>query len=170
MLRPFQLGVVKMKKHQFMVRKNINIKAASGSTLTNATKLDLVTQLKKFNVASVVPEIVDPETTSILLTSNVKYDSNATTKTSDTLKSNIITTLTNFNTNNLQKFDSVFRYSKVSKAIDDTDTSILSNITTLKIRKEFTPTLNSSTLYNIYFRNALYNPHNEHNKALASIF
>ena len=143
----------------------ISIKAASGSTLTNATKLDLVTQLKKFNVASVVPEIVDPETTSILLTSNVKYDSNATTKTSDTLKSNIITTLTNFNTNNLQKFDSVFRYSKVSKAIDDTDTSILSNITTLKIRKEFTPTLNSSTLYNIYFRNALYNPHNEHNKA-----
>ena len=147
----------------------ISIKAASGSTLTNATKLDLVTQLKKFNVASVVPEILDPETTSILLTSNVKYDSNATTKTSDTLKSNIITTLTNFNTNNLQKFDSVFRYSKVSKAIDDTDTSILSNITTLKIRKEFTPTLNSSTLYNIYFRNALYNPHSEHNKAAGGI-
>ena len=147
----------------------ISIKAASGSTLTNATKLDLVTQLKKFNVASVVPEIVDPETTSVLLTSQVKYDANATTKTSDTLKSNIITTLTNFNTNNLQKFDSVFRYSKVSKAIDDTDTSILSNITTLKIRKEFTPTLNSSTLYNIYFRNALYNPHNEHNKAAGGI-
>jgi len=147
----------------------ISIKAASGSTLTNATKLDLVTQLKKFNVASVVPEIVDPETTSILLTSNVKYDSNATTKTSDTIKSNIITTLTNFNTNNLQKFDSVFRYSKVSKAIDDTDTSILSNITTLKIRKEFTPTLNSSTLYNVYFRNALYNPHSGHNSAAGGI-
>ena len=147
----------------------ISIKAASGSTLTNATKLDLVTQLKKFNVASVVPEIVDPETTSVLLTSQVKYDANATTKTSDTLKSNVITTLTNFNSNNLQKFDSIFRYSKVSKAIDDTDTSILSNITTLKIRKEFTPTLNSSTLYNIYFRNALYNPHSEHNKAAGGI-
>ena len=147
----------------------ISIKAASGSTLTNATKLDLVTQLKKFNVASVVPEIVDPETTSILLTSNVKFDSNATTKTSDTIKSNIVTTLTNFNTNNLQKFDSVFRYSKVTKAIDDTDTSILSNITTLKIRKEFTPTLNSSTLYNVYFRNALYNPHSGHNSAAGGI-
>jgi len=147
----------------------ISIKAASGSTLTNATKLDLVTQLKKFNVASVVPEIVDPETTSILLTSNVKYDSNATTKTSDTIKSNIITTLINFNTNNLQKFDEVFRYSKVSKAIDDTDTSILSNITTLKIRKEFTPTLSSSTLYNVYFRNAWYKPHSGHNSAAGGI-
>ena len=147
----------------------ISIKAASGSTLTNATKLDLVTQLKKFNVASVTPEIVDPETTKILLTSNVKYDTNATIKTTDTIKSDILTTVTNFSTVNLQKFDNVFRYSKLSKAIDDTDTSILSNITTLKIRKEFTPTLSSSTLYNIYFRNALYNPHSGHNTAAGGI-
>ena len=147
----------------------ISIKAASGSTLTNATKLDLVTQLKKFNVASVTPEIVDPETTKILLTSNVKYDTNATIKTTDTLKSDILTTITNFSTVNLQKFDNVFRYSKLSKAIDDTDTSILSNITTLKIRKEFTPTLSSSTLYNVYFRNALYNPHSGHNSAAGGI-
>ena len=147
----------------------ISIKAASGSTLTNATKVDLVTQLKKFNVASVTPEIVDPETTKILLTSTVKFDTNATIKTADTIKSNVLTTLTNFNSTNLQKFDSVFRYSKVSKAIDDTDTSILSNITTLKIRKEFTPTLSSSTLYNVYFRNALYNPHSGHNTAAGGI-
>ena len=104
-----------------------------------------------------------------MLTSNVKYDSNATIKTTDTLKSNILTTLTNFNSTNLQKFDSIFRFSKVSKEIDNTDTSILSNITTLKIRKDFTPTLNSSTLYNVYFRNALYNPHSEHNKAAGGI-
>src|SRR5210317_46969 len=35
----------------------IAIKAASGSTLTNTTKTDLVTQLKKYNVAAVRPEI-----------------------------------------------------------------------------------------------------------------
>ena len=52
----------------------------------------------------------------------------------------------------------MFRYSKVTGLIDDTDTSIVSNITTVKIRKNFTPTLNSSTRYDIYFRNALYNP------------
>ena len=143
----------------------IAIKAASGSTLTDATKTSLVTQLKKYNVASVRPEIVDPETTKILLTSTVKYDEKATTKTADTLKSNILTTLTNYNSTTLQKFDSMFRYSKVSKAIDDTDTSILSNITTLKIRKTFTPTLASSTKYDVYFRNAIYNPHTGHKSA-----
>lgn len=136
----------------------IAIKAASGSTLTTATKQSIVTQLKKYNVASVTPVIVDPETTSILLTSNVKYDEKLTTKTATTLKSDVISTLTNYNTNTLQKFDGVFRYSKVTSLIDDTDTSIVSNITTIKIRKQFTPTLNTSTRYDIYFRNSLYNP------------
>ncbi len=56
----------------------IAIKAASGSTLTNTTKTNLVTQLKKYNVASVRPEIIDPEITKILLTTNVKYDEKAT--------------------------------------------------------------------------------------------
>jgi hypothetical protein len=44
-------------------------------------------------VASVTPEIVDPETTSILLTSTIKYDERATTKTADTLKSEITTAI-----------------------------------------------------------------------------
>jgi len=147
----------------------IAIKAASGSTLTNTTKTDLVTQLKKYNVAAVRPEIVDPETTSIMITSNVKFDENGANKTADTIKSDILTTLTNYNTNTLSQFDGVFRYSKVTGLIDGTDSSILSNITTLKIRKDFTPTLASSTKYNVYFRNALYNPHSGHNSAAGGI-
>ena len=147
----------------------IAIKAASGSTLTNTTKTNLVTQLKKYNVASVRPEIVDPETTSILLTTNVKFDQNSANKTADTLKSDILTTLTNYNTNTLTQFDGVFRYSKVTGLIDNTDSSILSNITTLKIRKDFTPTLTVSSKYNVYFRNSLYNPHSGHNSAAGGI-
>ena len=147
----------------------IAIKAASGSTLTNTTKTNLVTQLKKYNVASVRPEIVDPETTSILLTTNVKFDQNSANKTADTLKSDILTTLTNYNTNTLTQFDGVFRYSKVTGLIDNTDSSILSNITTLKIRKDFTPTLTVSSKYNVYFRNSLYNPHSGHNTAAGGI-
>jgi hypothetical protein len=147
----------------------IAIKAVSGSTLTEATKASIVTQLKKYNVASVRPEIVEPETTKVLLTSIVKYDEKSTTKTSDTLKANIVDTLTDYNTNTLQKFDGIFRYSKVTGLIDDTDTSIISNITTLKIRKTFTPTLNSSTRYDVYFRNAIYNPHEGHRSAEGGI-
>jgi len=147
----------------------IGIKAASGSTLTETTKQDIVNKLKPFNVASVVPQIVDPEITSVILTSTVKYNTSATTKSSDTLKSEIISSLTDYNTNTLQKFDAIYRHSKVTGLIDDVDNSILSNITTVKIRKSFTPTISSSTKYAIYFRNALFNPHAGHNKAAGGI-
>jgi len=136
----------------------IAIKPLSGSSLTSATKASIVTQLKKYNVASVRPVIVDPETTTILLTSYVKYDQKSTTKTAENLKTDIISSLTNYNNSTLQKFDSIFRYSKILRLIDDADTSIVSNITTLKIRKTFTPILESSTRYDIYFRNPAYNP------------
>jgi len=147
----------------------IGIKAASGSTLTETTKQDIVNKLKPYNVASVAPQIIDPETTSVLLTSTVKYNASTTTKLADTLKSEIITAITNFNTNQLQKFDSVYRHSKVTGLIDDVDNSILSNITTIKIRKEFTPTLAASNKYDIYFRNGLFNPHTGHNSAAGGI-
>jgi len=147
----------------------IGIKAASGSTLTETTKQDIVNKLKPYNVASVAPQIVDPETTSVLLTSTVKYDSSSTTKSSDTLKSELTTSVTSYNTNTLQKFDAVYRHSKLTGILDNVDNSILSNITTIKIRKEFTPTLLSSNKYDVYFRNALFNPHSGHNMASGGI-
>ena len=82
----------------------IGVKAASGSTLTETTKQSIIDSLKPYNVASVAPQIVDPEITSVLLTSTVKYNSSSTTKSIDTLKSEIITSLTNYNTNWMNKY------------------------------------------------------------------
>ena len=146
----------------------IAVKGQSGVPLTNATKLDIVTKLKSYNVASVRPEIIDPIITSVVLVINAKFDKNSTTKTADTLKSEIVDAITDYNTNTLTAFDGVFRYSKVMGIIDDVDNSILSNITTVKIRKSFTPTLSSSTKYDVYFRNAIYNPHSGHESVLSS--
>ena len=146
----------------FYGRVYISILPTSGSNLTESTKARIVTDLKKYSVASVTPVIVDPETTNVLLTSTVKFDEKVTTKTSDTLKSNIITTITNYNTNTLQSFDTIFRHSKLTGLIDDTDESILSNITTVRLRKSFIPTIGSSTKYTINFANTLYNPHSGH--------
>jgi len=146
----------------------IAIKAASGSTLTNSTKQNIITSLRPYNVASVRPEIVDPEITSVLLSVNAKFDKKSTSKTAETLQSEVIDAISDFNTNTLQRFDGVFRYSKLTGIIDDVDSSILSNITTLEIRKTFAPTINSSTKYDVYFRNAIYNPHTGHEPILSS--
>ena len=153
----------------FYGRVYISINPKTGSNLTQVTKDDIVTQLKKFSVASVTPVIVDPETTSILLTSTINYNEAATAQTANAIKTLITTAITNYNDNTLNQFDSVFRYSKLLDIIDDSESSILSNITTLKLRKTFTPSLNTSINYTVDFSNALYNPHTEHNKAAGGI-
>ena len=65
----------------------------------------------------------------------------------------------------LQKFDGLFRHSVVTGLIDDTDESILSNITTVNLSQFVTPTLNVNTKYTLEFNNAIYNPHSGHAKA-----
>ena len=63
----------------------------------------------------------------------------------------------------------MFRYSAVTKTIDEADTSILSNITKVKMYKFITPTLNSGLKYTLSFNNAFYNPHSGHNSSAGGV-
>ena len=147
----------------------ISIKAKSGSNLTVATKNSIVQSLKQYAVASVRPVIIDPETTFITLITNFKYNSGATTKDVSTLQTNVLNAIANYNNNTLENFAGMFRYSKVIEAINDADTSILSNITTVKMYKYITPTLSSALKYTITYNNAFYNPHSGHNSSAGGI-
>ena len=141
----------------------ISIKAKSGSNLTTATKESIVQSLKQYAVASVTPVIIDPETTFITLVVNFKYNSGTTTKDVSTLQTNVLTKIASYNNDTLEDFAGMFRYSKLTEAVNAADTSILSNITTVKMYKYFTPTLNSGLKYTLNYNNALYNPHSGHN-------
>ena len=99
----------------------ISIKPNTGTTLTTTTKNSIVNSLKAFNVASVTPVIVDPITLLLELTTTVKYNSTISEKTNTDIRALVETAISTFNTNNLQKFDSVFRHSNILKAIDDAD-------------------------------------------------
>ena len=147
----------------------ISIKAKSGSTLTETTKENIVTSLKKYAVASVTPVIIDPETTYITLVVSFKYNSGLTTKDVSTIQTNVTNAIATYNNNTLEDFAGMFRYSKVVEAINDADTSILSNITTVKLYKYFTPTLSSGLKYTLSFNNAFYNPHSGHNATAGGI-
>jgi hypothetical protein len=140
----------------------ISIKSTTGSNLTTVQKSNLVAAFAPFKVASITPVIVDPETTSIILNVTFNYDSTATTYTKDELASLIATTISNFNSTDLQEFNSSFRHSKLTGLIDDTDTSILNNTTTVTMGKFFTPFASSSS-YTINFNNKFYNPHTGYN-------
>ena len=136
----------------------IAIRPNTGTSLTTTTKNSIVTSLKKYNVASIVPEIVDPEILYLVLGVTAKYNSTVTEKSKSDIKALVETTVSTFNTNNLQKFDSVFRHSNLLRDIDETDTSILSSTATLKLKRVVTPTLNAITKYTISFNNMVYHP------------
>jgi len=147
----------------------ISIKAKSGSNLTVTTKNNIVQSLKKFAVASVRPEIIDPETTFITLATSFKYDSGKTVKDISTLRTNIANAIAVYNNETLENFTGMFRYSKLLEAVNSADTSILSNITTVKMYKFFTPTLSEGLKYTLSFNNAFYNPHSGHNSTAGGI-
>ena len=140
----------------------ISIKSTTGENLTTVQKSNLVAAFAPYKVASVTPVIVDPETTFLILNVTFNYDSTATTSTKDELASLIATTISNYNSSDLQEFNSSFRHSKLTGLIDDTDSSILNNTTTVTMGKFFTPVA-SSTSYTISFGNAFYNPYSGYN-------
>ena len=143
----------------------ISVKSTTGVDLTSAQKTNLETALAPYKVASVTPVVVDAETTSLILGITIMYDSSATTYNADQIASLVATTVSNYNTSDLQLFNAPFRHSKLLGLIDATDTSILNSVATVTMAKNFTPTLSVSTSYNLNFNNKFYNPHSGHNSA-----
>ena len=147
-------------------RVYISIRPKTGTTLTSTTKNQIITSLKKYNVASITPVIVDPEILQLVLTTTVKYNSTLTTKTASDIKALAETTISTFNTNNLEKFDSVFRHSNLLLDLDASDVSILSSTVAVKLKRNISVTLNASTKYTINFNNAAYHPTNNHSQTV----
>ena len=141
----------------------ISIVSTTGLNLTTSEKKQLVTDFGKYTVASITPVIVDPETIFIILNVTFKYDSSKTTSSASQIESEITNDLTSYNTNTLEQFEGLFRHSKITRLVDDANSSILNNTTNVTLGKFFTPTTTAAASYNLYFNNALYNPHTGHN-------
>jgi hypothetical protein len=146
----------------------ISIKTTTGENMTTAQKFQLEKDLKPYKVASITPVIVDPITTYLILNTVFQYDSSTTTNSKETLESLVSTTLSNFNNSDLKSFNSIFRHSKLTSLIDDSDNSILSNVTTVTMAQYITPTTTAVTGYTIDFSNALDHQYDAQNNVVES--
>ena len=136
----------------------IAIKPVIGSVLTATEKFNLINSIiSPKKILTVSTEIVDPEYIYIILNATVKYDSDSTSLSENDIKTIVTTTIKNYNTNDINQFSKYFRYSKLSRLIDTSERSILSNITTMSIRKELDVQLGIGTRYEINFSNELDN-------------
>ena len=119
------------------------------------TKSQIIADLKKYVVASVEPRIVDPSILYVEMTSKIYYDGGVTDQTPANIRDSVITAIQGYiNESDTEKFNGKFRYSKFVGVIDDADVSINSNLTSLMMRKDFYPSLNSTFYYEVCFQNA----------------
>ena len=133
----------------------IVLKPNDASYLTSLTKSQIIADLKKYVIASVEPEIVDPSILYVEITSKIFYNTSLTDQTEGQIRDKAINSVQSYiDISDTEKFNGKFRYSKFIGVIDDADISINSNLTSVMMRKDFYPQLNSTFYYEVCFQNA----------------
>ncbi len=145
-----------------------SIKPASGSFLTNETKEYIKTSLNRYKVASIIPEIVDPDYLYLMLDVSFKYDSGLSSLTSSELETKVQKTVTDYDTNVLNEFSGLYRNSNLTSLVDETDKSIISSTIRHSVKKLVPVKINEYHSYLIEFSNAIYHPHSGHSSVLSS--
>lgn len=132
----------------------IVIKPENASFLSSTTKKSIVDKMRNYMVASVTPEIIDPSILYIEATSGVYYNTSVTTEKPEEIRNKVISGINQYLAQStVEKFNGKFRYSKFVSTIDNSDRSISSNATTIMMRKDFYPQINSSSFYEVCYQN-----------------
>lgn len=134
----------------------ISIKPVKGFVITETAKALVVQNIvRKRNVVSVIPEFVDPDFTFIIVNCKVRYNPSNTFKTDGDIRTGAYNAITNYSTEELDKFDRELRYSRLLSEIDNSDASITNNLTTVQMKKTFKPRIDISTNYDFDFHNPI---------------
>ena len=134
----------------------ISIKPSNDIYLSNQIKDNIKRELKKYSVAGIVPEVTDLKYLYVEPSSNIYYNNNLTAS-SSALKTTILGNLSTYaESTELNKFGARFKYSKFLKTIDESADAVTSNITTVEMRRDLRPVLNSFAEYEVCFGNRFY--------------
>ena len=111
-------------------------KPVGGTKLSTPVKAQIFNFLKERSSISIDPVIVDAEYFFAEVVSEVLYNINLTTRSARDVQALVEQTVIQWGQDNLQKFGSDLRYSKLVKAIDDCEDAIISNNTELRLIKQ----------------------------------
>lgn len=125
--------------------------------LTDDEKLFVTNDiLKPKSVITAYPVLVDPEYLNIEIDTTYYYNPASTSRDVSSITDIVKSTISNYASSDLQNFHAVFRHSKLSRLIDSSEKSILSSITTIKLRKEIEPKFNFNAQYTVDLGNPIY--------------
>ena len=148
----------------------ISVKPVNRAFYSELEKENIRRQLTERNLVTVRVRVVDPDYTFIEITSDIYYDPRATKLTSDQLKAFVHSQLKNFSKTELLKFNRDFRYSMLVGLMDNLDPAIRNNLTNLRLRKSFIPSIVRENNFTLYYNNDLYRPNPTYSGTLTSSY
>jgi len=141
----------------------ISVKPRNGDFLSDETKRELVSKLKGYAVAGIVPEFIDLKYLYVEVQTSPYYNPNLNDD-QDNLKTDISNALTQYSRSiDVNKFGGRFKYSKAVSLIDNVDSSITSNITLVKIRRNLKAVLGQFAQYELCYGNRFHTQESSYN-------
>ena len=130
----------------------------TGEALSESQKSELLTSIinPRKSITTRV-SFVDPDFMDVELDVSFYYNPNATTKTSTDLSKLVQDSILRYNSQYLNIFSGILKYSQLSRLIDESDVSIISNIINMKSRVYLTPKYNQISSYRIAINNPIFN-------------
>ena len=125
------------------------------SKLTSNQKTEILNILRNRKVVSVTPVILDTEYIELQLDVSVYYNERETTRSISDIREIVLETIYAYNDSDLEKFDGVFRYSKLTREIDNSDRAIINTNINLKMQRSIFPKYNVSAEYLINLINPI---------------
>jgi hypothetical protein len=113
--------------------------------------------LRSKNVVSITPELVDATYIDLQIDVTAYYNPRLTTYSPEQIKALVYQTIIDYNDKTLNRFDGVFRFSKLSALVDNTEPSIVSNIMTIKLYRQVEIKYNLLANYYVNLANPIYN-------------
>jgi hypothetical protein len=130
----------------------LSLKTKSNYYLTNFEKENIKQSLiETRNILTVTPEIIDPDYVFLQIKGTVKYDSTSTALTSDQILSYVKAAIFDYSDIELNKFDSIFRKSKLQNYIENSEQSITGSDIDIFVQKRILIDTNRKRNYTISF-------------------
>jgi len=104
---------------------------------------------------TITPAFIEPEYTYASVTTNVKYNVNQTTLQPADISAFVTSAIQNYSRNNLEDFKSTLLYSKLVYAIDNAQSTIISNETDYTVMKKLIPSMQGNKNYQLNFKMAI---------------
>lgn len=125
--------------------------------VSSSLKTDIINYLKTKTITT-EPVIKDPEYLFVEVIATVNYNVNQTTKSTQQIKSDVVSTIQSYDNQYLTEFGSDLRRSKLIGMIDNTDPSIVSNDVAIRVIYKIAPIRTVSNRFEFSFSNPLYRP------------